>query len=91
MIAVVDLKRKLHMMHRDVTVSPRGAPGRPSHDPSRERLVEASDGRRRSNRPGNSQAKRTAQGDEILESRVARVAIFTEGVSRNSGEISQVR
>jgi hypothetical protein len=67
------------MMLCNIPVRREALRGWPAHDPSRETFVfvsadlsaEAEDEGRRSNRPGNSQAKGPRSGDELLESETA--------------------
>src|SRR5690348_688941 len=73
------------MMLCNIPVRRTALRGWPAHDPSRETPSKAlrEGGGRRSNRPGNSQAKGPRSGDELLESETAQ-AVSTEGVIRTA-------
>src|SRR4029079_9497106 len=94
--AFVDSLPAPFMMLCNIPVRRTAPRGWPAHDPTRETPSEAlrEGGGRRSNRPGNSQAKGPRSGDELLESEACETA-STEGVIRcrtlrrgGDGEIS---
>src|SRR5690348_16235131 len=82
------------MMLCNIPVRRTALRGWPPQDPSRETPSEAfgERGGRRSNRPGNSQAKGPRSGDELLESEAVPrdwSAASTEGVIRQSSKDSR--